>query len=303
MTKTACQADNKSDDGTEQSSSSSGSETLASHQSHLEHDVFKLFDQIERDVITISRATRLLALGSSSFRNKEHSLALKCFEAIVVTTKWASTELHGDKIRIIADAFSNIATVYLQLGRATKAACASESSLRFHHQLLQYQDKAQTQSMAAVYYQLGILRTIQGFYEKARQALNQALLLQGCDARGAALKAQTCQALGRVAYFEGNWEHAVTHYETAYNLYSVVPNPCQSIKLARILVLRKATELFLEEGHFESAYAGYEAVLHLLRILFTRKEMKENIHVRRHIKEVTLCLGELRRQHKPKITP
>ena len=228
--------------------------------------------------------------GNTHFRCGEFKLAETCYHRAIESYKLGSHDQDLDMLPVLADTYSNLATVYcMKEGKfvSSRAMNLLLLSLQFHQQYRaivqtpsfqesalvlkhdKFQSRYQTVAMAAVLSQLGMGWASRGLYKEA-----QAALLHGYDLRLEAFEnephkliAQSLEALGNLAMDRRDFKSAIHYYEVCFSVHSSLEEEDDAVSESLIESLQRLASAYQAAGESAAALFGYKAVLSMQKEL------------------------------------
>jgi len=210
-------------------------------------------------------------IGNFCFRQREYDKALEAYKQAVQCNS-------GEHL---ADAYSNMGTVYWSTGQLNLAIDFLKKALRVHEYNEVKVGKKLSESLpvASIRYQLGLVYTLQRSFDQAMDCLIQARKIrERVHGRAHLDVARTMDATGKVYLLQGDYQPALVTHEEAFRIKEGLNgNPERSKAMCESLL--NISAVHRARNDLEAATFTYRAIVEIqkqaLRDLKTRSAILE----------------------------
>ena len=244
------------------------------------------------------------------------------------TSSTASSSAALENLSVLADAYSNLATVHWKEGKMSQAMDVLAESLRVHEHYQQLvglpdvpnmtaatctalpmplDDKyvsmygSQIQSMAAVYHQLGLAFGIKSCYKQAHKAVYRAYMLRlwvHGNNKPHKQVAESLKALGNLAFMQQQFDAALVYYEQLFAMNcNLGSDEKVVISTDMIHSLTRMAATYRSKGDLRSALFGYRVILSMKQeLLFSVDDnatTTTKVALRQSIGQSFMTIGDL----------
>ena len=214
-------------------------------------------------------------IGNALYHRDQTELTLEALEQAVKCS--VAKDSSKEQLSNLANAYSNIATIYWERGDGDLATQYLGQSLDAHRQCGRKSD-----AMAAVLHQLGVACTWRGEYSHAETYLLQAYALR---TSGTQSFAKTCNALGKVAFLQGHFPKALEYHEKAFAVYVG--------SVAAMDSLRSIAKTYQAMGDDAAALFGFRALSNMQKKRLLESSNCNKAKLRRDIGVTQMTVGDL----------